>query len=171
MCVPHGLVGIIIGRRGATIKQLQNNLKVTMTVDSKKSREGTPNLHIQGPPANVQKAKDTILSKYQCKSVQNGCTRQGCKFIHPGRDAIYYPETKAAQPKNMERTRQEAVPMQKPKFQAENAILPNENQLVSSCHQILTQMSQLIQQLCAHPQTQSHERTSQIYVGQTSRNS
>ena len=81
MCVPHALVGIIIGRGGANIRQLESSLRVKLRIESKKNREGAPNLCIDGSPIDVRRARDAILANYQCNR-QSQCAREECKFIH-----------------------------------------------------------------------------------------
>ena len=81
MWIPHSLLGIIIGRRGRNIKELQKNLKVNIEIDSNKKRTRGPNLLILGPPKNTQKAKATIIEKYRCRNLSR-CTRHDCKFLH-----------------------------------------------------------------------------------------
>lgn len=185
MCVPHGLVGIIIGCGGANIKKLQSKLKVNMTVESKKNGEGVPNLHIEGSPINVQRAKDTILTTYRC-NMQNQCTRQGCKFFHPGRDSIH-PNRTAEQSSIVERATKDkalepmlggqdsASPMSPPMVTetswAENDICQSVDDLARSCQRVLNQVSHIMQLLSARHRTQPQNRTRQTHVGQSGRNS
>ena len=82
MCIPQGLVGIIIGCQGKTIGDLQKNLKVRIKICSEDMGPGIPNLLLVGSPTNIEKAKETIINRYQCRNMLQGCNRNGCKFIH-----------------------------------------------------------------------------------------
>jgi hypothetical protein len=55
--VPHQLVGLIVGPKGATIKRIQQN---THTYILTPSRDSQPVFEIQGAPENIEKARVEI---------------------------------------------------------------------------------------------------------------
>jgi rRNA processing protein Krr1/Pno1 len=129
MCIPHSLVGIIIGRQGKTIRDLQKHLEVRMKIHSENRGPGIPNLLILGPPTNVQRAKETIVRRYQCRNMSHGCDKRGCKFLHSETEIT---PNKTGQPREGEHKKTQAVDH---KFRAKEGPVQRKARQVNSSDQ------------------------------------
>jgi far upstream element-binding protein len=81
--IPGQRAGLIIGKSGKTIKQLQEQTgtKMVLIQDTNASTEQDKHLQITGDPASVEKAKQMVFDLLNARGVNSGSIIFCCRFF------------------------------------------------------------------------------------------
>ena len=81
---PSKTVGIVVGKQGSRIKNLEYENAVIIVVERTKDNNNNQTIFVTGRPSNVKRTISVINKLILCKFHKNGTCRNGetCRFVH-----------------------------------------------------------------------------------------